>query len=238
MAKVGPLRAILASAVGLTAAVGSALPAQADDAGPSYAAASGVAIDGVLQPKPIAGGYDYLRFDSETARTNPYARPIDSIYSNLNGRLIVVNFIDESEKGAKYSNMQTQVLTQSLAEFSSKSTAKRLALIDVVVRNEAGNPTPYFKDYMVLHSENMLGPNRTFKEGEDMPYGLVFASGLLKNGSPIAFDFALMNGVKNNADLNANAESIYVRLGLAIEGTNKIALNKSNNFEPASLNQD
>ena len=178
-----------------------------------------------LQPKPVAGGYDYLRFDENTARQYPGAHPGDALYYNLQGRLIVLNFIDNSPQGKKYSDMQTQVLQETLSALAPRSQARKLMQIDVVVRDENGNTTPYFTDYRLQREKS------TEISGTPMPYGVVYGTGLKADSR--LFDFALMNGVQNDADLSANARSIIGSIGVAVDSYNQRQLAS---LDPAPLN--
>lgn len=160
--------------------------------------------------------YHYMRFDAQTRAQYPNASPIDAL--PINGdKLVVLNFIDESNR---YSAMQTQVLNRTLAALSARSQNKELMLIDVSTRNAQGNDL-YMPTYMTFYDENSLGPNGTTLQGAQLPYGLAYGEPLKEGGDSRLFDFALMNGVKTDADLNANANAISGTLFGVVQAYNK-----------------
>jgi len=161
--------------------------------------------------------YHYMNFDEQTKAQYPSASPIDAL--PLNGdKLVVLNFTDES---SQYSAMQTQVLKQTLAALSARSQNKELMLVDVATRDTKGNDL-YMSEYMAFYDENSLGPNGTTLQSAQLPYGLAYGDPVNENGEyGRLFDFALLNGVKNDADLNANAEGIFGKLNVVVNAYNQ-----------------
>jgi len=168
--------------------------------------------------------YHYMRFDEQTKMTHPGADPITAM--TLNGeKLVVVNFIDEKNPGS--SEMQSQVLNQTLTALAPRSTSKELMLMDIVVRDAQGNDVNW-SYFSTFYDDNKLGPNSTKREDALLPYGLAYGEPLNQNGNPTLFDFSLMNGAKNDADLRENAKRIYGKLYVTVEGYNqkKVAAEK------------
>lgn len=157
-------------------------------------------IQAATQERP----YSYVRFDGETAEEFPDATPLMAMIENPD-KMIVINFIDER---SRFSAMQSQVLAQTMTALAPRSEAKELMLMDVVVRDQTGEDF-YWPFYASYYDENNLGPNGARREDAILPYGVVWGDPL-RDGSDdyTLFDFALMNGVQNDADLNANAEGI------------------------------
>ena len=157
-------------------------------------------IQAATQERP----YSYMRFDGETAEQFPDALPLHAMIDNPD-KLIVLNFIDERNR---FSDMQSQVLRQTLTALAPRSEAKELMLMDVVVRDREGKDF-YMSTYSTYYDENNLGPDGAHREDAVLPYGVVWGDPL-RDGSDdyTLFDFALMNGVQNDADLNANANAI------------------------------
>lgn len=125
-------------------------------------------------------------------------------------RLVVLNFIDEKTDGQsnpRFSQMQTQVLQRTLTALAPRSRAKELMLMDIVVRDVQGNAVNW-STYEVFYEENRLGPDGSTRPDALLPYGVAYGEPLNPGSGSTLFDFALKNGVKNDADLNANAEII------------------------------
>lgn len=160
--------------------------------------------------------YHYMRFDAKTKAQYGAASPIEAL--PLNGeKLIVLNFLDESNR---FSAIQTQVLEQTLKALAPRSENKELMLVDIAVRDAQGKDL-YVADYMAFYNENRLGPNGELIDSTQIPYGVVYGEPLKEGGKRNLFDFALMNGVKTDADLNANAESIYGMLNITVKAYNR-----------------
>ena len=169
--------------------------------------------------------YHYMRFDADTKAQYPGSEPITAMTNN-GEKLVVLNFIDE--KNPKYSQMQTQVLSQTLAALAPRSEAKELLLMDVVVRDRQGRDVNW-SYFSTFYDENELGPNKTKRQDAVLPYGIAYGEPLAQNGDTTLFDFSLTNGAQTDADLRENAKAIYGRLYVTIEGYNQkqvAALNK------------
>ena len=171
--------------------------------------------------------YHYMRFDSQTKAQYPDAETITARLLNAE-KLIVMNFIDE--QNPQYSQMQTQVLNQTLAALAPRSQDKELMLMDVVVRDAQGN-MPYVVDYELYFKDNKLGTNGQTLSDTQIPYMVAWGLGLKEGGDGRLFDAALMNGVRNDADLNENANAIAGTLFTLVQGYNqkKVAALASNN---------
>lgn len=157
-----------------------------------------------VQPANEERPYAYVRFDGQTAEDFPNAIPLNAMIENPD-KLIVINFIDEKNR---FSAMQSQVLQQTLTALAPRSEAKELMLMDVVIRDAEGNNF-YWPFYASYYDENRLGPDGGKREDAILPYGVVWGDPLREGSDDFTlFDFALMNGVQNDADLNANAEGI------------------------------
>lgn len=183
--------------------------------------------------------YHYVRFDAKTKAQYPQGGPNDVL--PLNGeKLVVLNFLDESNR---FSAMQTQVLEQTLKALAPRSEHKELMLVDVAVRDAQGENL-YVADYMAFFEENSLPVYKHTLEPESkphtnskpsnhdkiawyghkaaqIPYGVVYGDPLKDCDERKLFDFALMNGVKTKADLNANANSISGKLYITVYAYNQ-----------------
>ena len=73
----------------------------------------------------------------------------------------------------------------------------------------------------LYEGENGLGPEGTPLDNVILPYGIVYGEAFREDGTHRLFDFSLLNGVRTNADLNANAEAIAASLHSLILNYNK-----------------
>ena len=173
-------------------------------------------------------GYDFISMDAEAKQACPPARVIDiGIY--FHDHLIVYNFVDYSTPElARFSDMQTAVLEQSLTDIAPQSTAKRILLVRVDISSYPVDYAAFFAENELIYhdpAEPNLPADQRRRGVEEFvrPYGAVEVSGFSEDGDARVFDFAIANGVRNNADLNANAESIYVVISLTVTGLNRQA---------------
>lgn len=161
--------------------------------------------------------YHYMRMDEEAQQKYPYSS-IANLEILHGDKLVVLNFIDER---SRFSAMQTQVLTQTMTALADTSAAKELMLIDVVVMDKNGKGIN-LETYELYARDNKLGPNGASIETGFLPYGVAIGDTLTPDGKQGSlFDFALMNGVKTDADLNENAKSIYGMLRVTVKAYNQ-----------------
>lgn len=159
-------------------------------------------------------GYDFISMDAEAKQACPPARVIDiGIY--FHDHLIIYNFVDHSTaEVARFSDMQSEVIETSLQRYAPASEISIL-LVNIDVTTYPVDFATYFENndlivYDAANAELPLEQRRRGVEGFLRPYLLVEGSGLQP------FDFALMNGVQNDADLNNNARTIFGVIGVKI----------------------
>ena len=190
-----------------------------DDAVPSVTAADYARLGLPVAEEPTAERpYHYMRFDAQTKAQYPEANPLSALILNSE-RLVVLNFIDEKtdeQNNPRFSQVQTQVLEQTLTALAPRSETKELMLMDIVVRDVQGNAENW-STYGVFYEENRLGPDGSTRPDALLPYGVAYGEPLNPGSGSTLFDFALMNGVKNDADLQASARSIFHLLDNTIE---------------------
>lgn len=213
--------AALLATFAAVAPVTTAYAAQPATTAAAHTQQSGQHAQDILQPQPVDGGYDYIRFDAQTAAEHPFANPTDTAYDNAGSHIVVLNFMDLSERGAPSSDKQREVLVKSLKALGPMSTGRRLALVDIVVRDADGGPTPYMTDYRLFYDTNTLGSNGVKEQTAILPYGLVMGSQLSENGDVRLFDFALMKGVERDADRVENAKGIFGKIYVTVKESNQ-----------------
>lgn len=161
--------------------------------------------------------YHYVRFDQGTE--NRYeGGPIEMGAAHRDDFIVVMNFIDE--QNAEYSTRQTELLQKTLSHLAPQSQAKGLMLVDVIVRDRAGN-MPYGSTYTALYDSNTLGPDESPKAEYTLPYGIVSGEPFAANSNTILYDFGLYDGVQTSADLDANSRAIFGVMLSIVDNYNK-----------------
>lgn len=149
--------------------------------------------------------YYLVTFDSETMREHPDWTPV-SIEGLHDDKLVVLNFIKE---GDQFSDIQTQVLDETMTKVARRSVCKDLMLVNVHISDAVDNPI-YAAAYAVYYEQNTLLEDQSRMEDRLIPYGVVFGSSVttLDNDFRQLADFALLRGVVTPADFNENVKAI------------------------------
>lgn len=151
--------------------------------------------------------YYYVKFDQATR--DEYIGGPPEMSAASGDRLVVINFIDE--QNGDYSTRQTELLENALSYLAPKSEAKELMLVDVIVRDQAGN-MPYGTTYRAYYEENTLGPDGVAKGEFTLPYGVVYGEELVAGNGNTLYDFSLYNGAQTERDVQENSRTIAVVL--------------------------
>lgn len=222
-----------ASAPAKAAALGAALafsPMAANDAFAQEqvytAAVTQNDIGKSVQAPTAERPYYIANFDAEAKARDPNASPIDTLYLNTD-KLVVLNFIKEGDPA---SDLQTKVINDTLLAGANGSHYKDLLLINISVADANGNPL-YAAAYETYYEQNSLaGPGQSL-DTRLAPYGVVFGNDTTNRDGDFQkiADFALMQGVKTQADLNENVGFIQGVIFLPLDRYNRLFDNDPSN---------
>jgi len=209
----GALMLGLTSATAITA---SAQPASAQQAAfENVATQEHPAIEAPTAERP----YYLATFDSAFKAANPSMTPV-GIEGLDKDKLVVLNFISEADQ---FSELQTQVLQNTLQVMAGRSLDKDLMLVNISVTDPNGEPV-YATAYQTSYEQNTLAGKTEHLEEKQLPYGAVYGTPLYTSEGDVSqlFDFVLMHDVKNAAEFDVRVQTI--------ENTIKIPVLEYNNL--------